>query len=574
MRSPGRFLSSQQSAEQGSGKTTPRWLTGAWWNQTPIGEMFGADLRSLALFRMVLGFVILLDLAGRAPSLRAHYTDAGVLPRGTVLSSLNEWRWSVLLANGTLTFQAILFLLTAVAAILLIVGLRTRLMTFIIWIMVISIQVRNPWLSSGADTLMRMLLFWAMFLPLGAHWSLDSQRAGSTNSPKLARALSFGTAGLFLQIAFMYWFTALLKTGSAWVSEGTALYYALAAGHVARPYSDFLLQFPIMLRGLTHATLLLEFIGPVLLFTPFFRGPVRTLAIASLMSLQIGIFLTLDVGLFPVVGALCMVSFLPAWFWDVLLPRLKTALPRLPEPLIRVRTKTSELITQTLFRPARSPATTMSSTPQVTGADHNDLIPDMPDEAASKTSESVNKSHTRNLTGSRLANVLAAFCLVFVLLWNISTVSAFKMPRASHPIAYGLAIYQKWNMFAPRPPSITQWYVVRGVLENGQKVDLLEPIISNDPERVVFFSWDQLQDIDGTYFGDKYWRKYFAAIGKSGRATERLRFAAYACRTWNNHYAGNVALDRVEIFRLTQRTLLSGEEAEINRTLVDDFGCV
>lgn len=522
-----------------------------------LNEVFGADLRSLALFRIVLGFVILLDLAGRVTSLRAHYTDAGVLPRGIVLSTLNPWRWSILLINGTMAFQAILFLFTAVAAVLLIVGYRSRLMVFIAWVMVISLQVRNPLLSSGADTLMRMLLFWAMFIPLGERWSLDSLRATGSARTKQTRALSFGTAGLFLQIAFMYWFTAILKSDPRWVSEGTALYYALAAGHVARPYSDFLLQFPTLLRVLTHATLLLEFVGPLLLFSPFFRNKTRTIAIAALMSLHIGIFLTLDVGLFPVAGALCMVCFLPAWFWDNLLPRIEAALPGITRHVKRYGTMVLQPIVRA-FTVVERPTT--ASVPHQSNGLNELPLP--------KT-----KSDMNVLTASWPGNLLAAFCLVFVLAWNISTVTTLTPPRASYPVAYGLALYQRWNMFAPRPPSITQWYVVRGVLENGQEVNLLPPIVSNDIELVVFFSWDELQDINGSYFGDKYWRKYFAAIGKEGRSTERLKFAAYTCRTWNNHYGGDVALDRVQIFRLTQRTLLNGEEAEINRSLLDNFGC-
>ena len=46
-----------------------------------IFEIFGADLRSLAVFRVVLALLVLADLANRATDLYKHYTDAGVLPQ-------------------------------------------------------------------------------------------------------------------------------------------------------------------------------------------------------------------------------------------------------------------------------------------------------------------------------------------------------------------------------------------------------------------------------------------------------------------------------------------------------------
>ena len=45
-----------------------------------LDEWFAIDLRSLAAFRIALAGVFLFDLAGRARDLRAHYTEAGVLP--------------------------------------------------------------------------------------------------------------------------------------------------------------------------------------------------------------------------------------------------------------------------------------------------------------------------------------------------------------------------------------------------------------------------------------------------------------------------------------------------------------
>ena len=53
-------------------------------------ELFGVDLRSLALLRVSLAIIVLLDLAYRANDLKAHYTDLGILPRSALMSGAGK----------------------------------------------------------------------------------------------------------------------------------------------------------------------------------------------------------------------------------------------------------------------------------------------------------------------------------------------------------------------------------------------------------------------------------------------------------------------------------------------------
>jgi hypothetical protein len=63
------------------------------------------------------------------------------------------------LINGTTFVQALLFGVTAIAAVALLIGYRTRLASIVVWAMMVSIQWRNPLVLSDADTLLRVLLF-------------------------------------------------------------------------------------------------------------------------------------------------------------------------------------------------------------------------------------------------------------------------------------------------------------------------------------------------------------------------------------------------------------------------------
>src|SRR5918994_6654918 len=280
-----------------------------------IVELFGADLRSLAVLRVVLALLALTDLAIRATDLYQHYTDAGVLSRTVLVEEvLSSWAFSLSLMNGGSFFQVLLFSVGALAALGMLVGYRTRLMTFVVWIVLLSIHVRNPLVNGSESLLLRMLLFWAMLLPLGAYWSVD--RARSALPRPSPRFLSLATFGLYLQIAFVYWFTAALKSGPEWRTDYTALYYALSLDQLATPIGQLLLDFPSLLQVLTFGTFALEALGPLLLFCPFFTGPVRTGAALAVMSLHFGIWLTMDIGIFPWISAFCMVCFFPTWFWD------------------------------------------------------------------------------------------------------------------------------------------------------------------------------------------------------------------------------------------------------------------
>lgn len=255
------------------------------WIKTKLPELLGADLRSLAVFRIALACLVLMDITTRARSLRALYTDEGALPRNVLLEYLNPWQWTLGLVNGTFGYQAFIFEMTALAAVAMLFGYRTRLMTFIVWVMVFSIQTRNPLVLNAGDNLLRLLLFWGMLLPLGACWSVDSRLRPSRWGSSSMRFLSFGTFGIFMQIAFMYWFTVALKSGPAWREDGTALYFAMSTRQLTRTLGEYLVQFPELLKILTFGTLGVELIAPALLFCPIFTGPVRTFAITAIMSL-------------------------------------------------------------------------------------------------------------------------------------------------------------------------------------------------------------------------------------------------------------------------------------------------
>ena len=102
---------------------------------TLVRAIFGIDLRTLALFRVMLGAIIIADLALRARDLSAHYSDRGVLTRAALLADLGSWAPSLHLMSGAPLVQALLFVIAGLVALAMLIGYRTRAATIASWIL-------------------------------------------------------------------------------------------------------------------------------------------------------------------------------------------------------------------------------------------------------------------------------------------------------------------------------------------------------------------------------------------------------------------------------------------------------
>jgi len=160
--------------------------------------VFGADLRSIAALRVGCALIVLLDLIQRSSDLVAHYTDVGIAPRMLVIDHTNRWSVSLHQMSGIWQWQAVLFVLAGLAAVALLVGYRTRLASILTWGLCVSLITRNPYVGYSADVLLRLMLFWGMFLPWGAVYSVDA--AWRDSPPPSRQYLSLSTIAFAIQI--------------------------------------------------------------------------------------------------------------------------------------------------------------------------------------------------------------------------------------------------------------------------------------------------------------------------------------------------------------------------------------
>ena len=289
----------------------------AW--RAAVEEVFGLDTRSLAVMRVGLGLLILADLSVRSTDVTAFYTDQGVLPRKAWLElTYRELQYSLHMGGGMAQHQLFLFGVAAVFAVMLVVGYRTRLATIASWVLLVSLQNRNAYVLQSGDVVFRLLLFWSMFLPLGARASVDALRAANPLEKAPRTILGVASAALGAQMGLIYVFTWLLKTGAVW-RNGLAVYYALNIDMYSRqPMADMLLEMPNLCRFLTHSTFIFELVGPFLLFVPVFRGPVRVAVVLGFIGMHLGFDAGLEIGLFSYICIVGWLGLLPGWAWDKL----------------------------------------------------------------------------------------------------------------------------------------------------------------------------------------------------------------------------------------------------------------
>ena len=122
---------------------------------------------------------------------------------------------------------------------------------------------------------------------------------------------SAATVAYVVQLALLYWCTALLKNGPEWTRDGTALYYALSLDQLLLPGGRLLYPHPDLLRFLTFATYYMELLLPFALFIPVGVTWWRLLVVGVLFGFHLGISLTLFVGLFFLINMASLLGLLP-----------------------------------------------------------------------------------------------------------------------------------------------------------------------------------------------------------------------------------------------------------------------
>jgi len=576
---------------------------------------FTLDLRALALMRIGVGALILTDLFLRSLTFTEFLTDKGVMTRDVSMSVNSNWHWSLYWVNAEPFWAISLMTIAAGFALLLMLGVRTRIVSIVSFILLASLHNRNPYLQQGGDNLLLLLSFWGCFLPWGERASID---ASMVREPRVSnRYFSTVSVALVLQVLSVYFFSALLKTGVEWVRDGTGIYYALHNDQVSYGLATLWRDWHWFTGILTHYVWWLELIGPILALSPLWFAGFRTLVVVALVAMEIGFIFNLRIGLFPFISSLSLIAILPSSVMDFLWRSEKK-----DKPLIKMYfdkgcafcEKTCYLLRYLLGLNATiSPAQDDKQIGPILERENSWVVVD--DQGVqrlrwealvfvfqasgrfswlAKLMQKVGAGGDRvyNWIGDRrfsfgtltarwmpwrktyprigiLSSVFVAVLTALLFWQNLSSIKIWNPvhgidtgvergyrvppPKFFLPLYRGLRLQQYWSMFAPYPQKNDGWFVQPGVLSNGKLVNsFADEIELPVAERPV----------SAEQFKSYRWRKYLNYLWLKRYAKYRKQYGAWVCRDWNSRHEGGEQLVAFNMYFIKDRTLPPGRHLQ------------
>jgi hypothetical protein len=275
---------------------------------------FSLDVRSLALFRAALGAVVCADALLRTRDFRLMFAPDGLFPLDALrLHYGDRWAWSLAFLIDAEWWGAVVLALEGIAGACLCAGVSTRLASIAAWVAVVSVVRRTAPATNAGDIWLCCLLWWGMFLPLGAVWSIDAWRRGRPLNED-HRICSVPSAALVLQVAAVYLGAGLSKWNAAWLS-GDAVSFALSVHDHGTHLGSLVAATPWLSGPLTRAVMPLELLGPVLLVAaPLPR--IRLALVIIFVLFHVAIAVLMSVGLFAYVGMAAWLAVLPSCVWS------------------------------------------------------------------------------------------------------------------------------------------------------------------------------------------------------------------------------------------------------------------
>ncbi len=275
-----------------------------------------AELLPISVFRICFGFLLCLMFLAYFPNWERFYDISGIVS----LQDKNIPHYSNPLSVFNITEGKvpviIYWWLGFVSTIAFTFGFKTRFFTVVLYILYSSMMNRNYFIVFGEDNLIRMLLFYSCFAPLGYRLSIDSyfDRRLEMKTPEV-----WPIRLIQLNIALIYLISTPYKLlyDPSWVN-GTAIYWTVMSNNWSRfPFPDLFYKCGGFLSKLfSYGALAIEFSFPVLVW--FENTKLIALILISMLHIGIGLLIP-NVTFFTFFMACSFWVFFPQVFVENLL---------------------------------------------------------------------------------------------------------------------------------------------------------------------------------------------------------------------------------------------------------------
>lgn len=308
------------------------------------------DLRSIALLRILLGFMQLFDVYSRTsngkydlawytsyPAERSYETHH--MPDDYALPELLP----IIFTRRSLQAEIAHFAVYTVLSICLLVGFKTRWVLPVLWLLCNAHQAKAPTLSDGSDLLLVQIMLFMCFLPSSQVWSVDAflmrkdklPTSGANRSCGLYKnnqVQSIACLCLTLQIVMMYLGCFFRRTFDSfslaeiikgdvsdwmWPNFSLVHYASNGSGTFKSFLPDMIRTTPFLNKAMTFSGFLIEFICPVMCFLS--NQHYSHWGSISLFLLHFGIGQIINIPQWVQMGCAIQVIWIPTHVWDNLL---------------------------------------------------------------------------------------------------------------------------------------------------------------------------------------------------------------------------------------------------------------
>lgn len=258
----------------------------------------GADLRTLGLFRLVIGALLCLNCLRVWNDATLYYSNEGVFSNDWHLfKPSGDFNFSVFHAFSSPAEVHVAFALALACFFCFAIGYRTRLFNALSLLWITSLDNRLVLVENGGYVVVNLTVFWALFLPVGARFSVDALRRAFRETQGVEAMVTRerptgphrSLASLFIVVNFglVYLFNVVNKYGSTW-RAGDTVHYVLHLDRLGTPVAAWFretLPYPAM-RVASWSVLIVEALIVMLIFWPRGRRYTRPLAQLLIVGLH------------------------------------------------------------------------------------------------------------------------------------------------------------------------------------------------------------------------------------------------------------------------------------------------
>jgi len=521
-----------------------------------LSQIYGLDERAIFLFRFFLGLVLLSDIFQRILTVDVFFSDVGILPRWIQAKSYTEfWRFNIYYLSGNKYYLSALLLLNAYMVWLFMTAKKNiKLITFVLWIFVNSLHMRNYLILQSGDTVLRLVLFWFLFFP-----KIKMSNQDCFSEKTKSKFFNMGVFGYYVQIAIIYFYAGYAKSYESYFSNGDAVYLAMELERYSTDFGQWLMRFPEFLKFGSRLTYGLEMLCPVILFFPFKNWIFRLVLIIGLFSFHIGTILMMEVGHFPHASMVLWLPLIPSQVLDLIFKSKKYEFKKftlnkricffertllsglfLRDSSIAIN-KTVEMKNEYFINEKKCSQEVFwkevlcyssfsffyNNRFFLFGLRFVINFIDLLFEIITLNKELILKSLRLS------SSALCLFFILFTFFYNLNNYELynFRLKRLveniqkNYFLRFGVNLDQRWGMFSPSPTGLDGWHIIYGERNNGDKVDLWGTDFTNP--------YKKPESIADTYKNFR-WRKFLGTIMGKKHKHYRKHLWRSVCLEVNN----------------------------------------